>query len=394
MSSPAVVRGSGGGGAILLCSPTPGLSASTFKRISSPTLRLNFSTACALNNQGRFLPKTHINNGRRELRLIVGAAESTQSSSVATVTADKSLVPDEEFSLAKVSFGVIGLGVGVTLLSYGFGAYFNILPGSEWSALMLTYGFPLAIIGMALKYAELKPVPCLTYSDAQKLREKCATPILKQHLDEALKRIFQYGQGGGIPRRSAPTLQMIREEVTEDGKYCLVLVFEAKALELSDFEQRQAKFASFFGPGITAEIEREEGLGGEKGHQRRQGLEGWAADGIEDVVRGRRLVLGEWRGGGVGFPEAGVGDGVAAGDNTGASDGGRADEATGASLNQAGSLARLGFKNESNWGPLKGPKPAINNNGSILGWAFMGWSVPVLGLTRPTVHLYPHMSSH
>ncbi|XP_027357591.1 uncharacterized protein LOC113866958 isoform X3 [Abrus precatorius] len=103
------------------------------------------------------------------------------------------------------------------------------------------------------KYAELKPVPCVTYSDAQSLREKCATPILKQvksdviryrygdeqHLDEALKRIFQYGQGGGIPRRSAPILQMIREEVTQDRKYCLVLVFEAKALQLSDFEQRQ-----------------------------------------------------------------------------------------------------------------------------------------------------------
>lgn len=37
------------------------------------------------------------------------------------------------------------------IYSYGFGAYFNILPGSEWSAIMLTYGFPLAIIGMALK---------------------------------------------------------------------------------------------------------------------------------------------------------------------------------------------------------------------------------------------------
>ena len=34
---------------------------------------------------------------------------------------------------------------------YGFGAYFNILPGSEWSAIMLTYGFPVAVIGMALK---------------------------------------------------------------------------------------------------------------------------------------------------------------------------------------------------------------------------------------------------
>ncbi|XP_070012638.1 uncharacterized protein [Nicotiana sylvestris] len=160
------------------------------------------------------------------LKVVTRAADSSQPSSSAITSSDKSIVPDEEFSLAKVSFGVIGLGLGVSLLSYGFGAYFNILPGSEWSALMLTYGFPLTIIGMALKYAELKPVPCITYSDAQLLREKCATPILKQvrsdviryrygdeqHLDEALKRIFQFGLGGGIPRRSAPVLQMIREE--------------------------------------------------------------------------------------------------------------------------------------------------------------------------------------
>uniref|UniRef100_A0A0E0IAN2 Uncharacterized protein n=1 Tax=Oryza nivara TaxID=4536 RepID=A0A0E0IAN2_ORYNI len=181
------------------------------------------------------------------------AAPAPPSSGAA---AGKAVVPDEEFTLAKVSFGVIGLGVGGTLLSYGFGAYFNLLPGSEWSALMLTYGFPLTIIGMALKartiphYAELKPVPCTTYTDAFALREKCATPILnqvrsdvtryrygdEQHLDEALKRIFQYGL------------------VTDDGKYSLVLVFEAKALEISDFEKRQAKFTSFFGPGIKAEI--------------------------------------------------------------------------------------------------------------------------------------------
>ncbi|CAN7003739.1 unnamed protein product [Brassica oleracea var. botrytis] len=52
----------------------------------------------------------------------------------------------------------------------------------QWSAIMLTYGFPLAIIGMALKYAELKPVPCLSYADAVKLRESSATPILTQVL--------------------------------------------------------------------------------------------------------------------------------------------------------------------------------------------------------------------
>ncbi|CAL1405414.1 unnamed protein product [Linum trigynum] len=210
-------------------------------------------------------------NGKTlRLVLVAKAADSTQPTSAA---ASKTLVPDDGFTLAKISFGVIGLSIGVSLLSYGFGAYFNILPGSEWSALMLTYGFPLAIIGMALKYAELKPVPCLSYSDAVALRETCATPILKQvrndviryrygdeqHLEEALKRIFQYGQGGGIPRRSAPVLQKIREEVTDDGKYCLVLEFEAKALTLSDFEKRQAKFTSFFGPDITAEVGKGEG---------------------------------------------------------------------------------------------------------------------------------------
>lgn len=212
------------------------------------------------------LAQSNPKRNRLSFVFITRAADSTQPSP--SVSVDKTVVPDDGFSIAKVSFGVIGLGVGVSLLSYGFGAYFNILPGSEWSALMLTYGFPLAIIGMALKYAELKPVPCLTYLEAQTLRETCATPVLKQvrsdvtryrygdeqHLDEALKRIFQYGLGGGIPRRSAPILQMIREEITDDGKYCLVLAFEAKALQLSDFEKRQEKFASFFGPGITAQV--------------------------------------------------------------------------------------------------------------------------------------------
>ncbi|KAH6803701.1 acclimation of photosynthesis to environment [Perilla frutescens var. frutescens] len=258
ISAAAMAAGcGGGGGGIVLWSRGSGWR-------SLPNLGPNLSKPDSV-----FPVKPHVSIYRiRSLGVVPRAAESTQPSSVASGNAGKSTVPDDEFSLAKVSFGVIGLGLGVSLLSYGFGAYFNILPGSEWSAIMLTYGFPLAIIGMALKYAELKPVPCLTYSDAQALRDKCATPILnqvrsdvtryrygdEQHLEEALKRIFQYGMGGGIPRRSAPILQSIREEVTEDGRYALVLIFEAKALELSDFEQRKAKFASFFGPGITAEI--------------------------------------------------------------------------------------------------------------------------------------------
>ncbi|XP_057849291.2 uncharacterized protein LOC131060162 isoform X3 [Cryptomeria japonica] len=177
--------------------------------------------------------------------LTVRAASQVDASPEPSTLVDKQIVTDSEFSIGKVSFGVVGLIAGTSLLSYGFGAYFNILPGSEWSALMLTYGFPLAIIGMALKYAELKPVSCISYSDAVKLRETKATPVLNQ--------------AGGIQRRNAPRLNMIREEVTTEGNYSLALVFESKALQLTDFEQRQAKFASFFGPGITAQV----GEGGE-----------------------------------------------------------------------------------------------------------------------------------
>ncbi|KAI3777277.1 hypothetical protein L1987_47076 [Smallanthus sonchifolius] len=260
-----------GGGGSILCSHRLNLAGNhqltSLNQFPPLNLRRSYSY---LTNQDHLLekPKSYL----RFKFVIARAADSSQASVPAAAAGGKSIVEDSEFSLAKVSFGVIGLGLGLSLLSYGFGAYFNILPGSEWSALMLTYGFPLSIIGMALKYAELKPVPCLTYSDAQILREKCATPILKQvrddviryrygdeqHLDEALKRIFQYGLGGGVARRNAPVLQKIREEVTEDGKYCLVLVFEAKALELADFEKRQEKFASFFGPGISAEVGKEE----------------------------------------------------------------------------------------------------------------------------------------
>lgn len=212
--------------------------------------------------------KTNTDRKTRTSASILVVRGASQVDAAQPSTSDKQIVPDSDLSISKISFGVVGLAVGTALLSYGFGAYFNILPGSEWSALMLTYGFPLEIIGMALKYAELKPVPCITYSDALALRETKATPVLnqvrkdvarfrygdEQHLDEALKRIFRYGQGGGIQRRNAPLLSMIREEVTGEGKYSLVLVFEAKALQLTDFEQRQAKFASFFGPGVTAEV--------------------------------------------------------------------------------------------------------------------------------------------
>ncbi len=80
----------------------------------------------------------------------------------------------------QVSFGSILTPVGVFFLTYGFGAFFQLLPGSEIAALLLIYGFPITLLGFALSYAQLKPVPCKTTKDALALRDEQATDIQKQ----------------------------------------------------------------------------------------------------------------------------------------------------------------------------------------------------------------------
>lgn len=175
----------------------------------------------------------------------------------------------KEFRIEQTSFGSILTPIGVSLLAYGFGAFFQLLPGSSISSIMLIYGFPLSLLGFALSYAQLKPVPCKSTQAALDLRESQATDIQKQvredvtryrygdeqHLDEALTRIFMFGRVQGIARRLTPQLTGIREEV-KDGRYCLVLEFSIKKdMTLEMWTDRQSKIQTFFGPGITAEID-------------------------------------------------------------------------------------------------------------------------------------------
>ena len=175
-------------------------------------------------------------------------------------------------SLSTTSFGTIGLSVGLPLLAYGFCAYFQFLPGSDVSALMLIYGFPISLIGFALKYAELEPLECITYADALKLREEQTTSILtqvrndvtrfrygdEQHLEEALKIIFRYNRPGGLRRNQAPELVGLSEQVIND-RYALCLVFDSPKMEFSDWTERLGKITGFFGPGVVAAATQLEG---------------------------------------------------------------------------------------------------------------------------------------
>lgn len=82
----------------------------------------------------------------------------------------KELIPEESFSLAKVSFGDVLAPAGVGLMVFGFGAYFSLIPGSDLSGVALIYGFPVLLLGFALKYAQLDPVSCTTTREAFELR--------------------------------------------------------------------------------------------------------------------------------------------------------------------------------------------------------------------------------
>lgn len=176
----------------------------------------------------------------------------------------------EEAVALQVPFGQVALYVGLALLSYGFGSFFNFLPGQSVSAVLCIYGFPISLLGAAFQYAKLDPVPCTSYVKAAALRESKATAIQnqirgdvtryrygdEQHLDEALKRVFRIGQGGGVSRRDVPKLTAIREEVCE-GNYTLILCFDDNC-PFEEFTSRQLKTEGFFGPGISAMFDKTE----------------------------------------------------------------------------------------------------------------------------------------
>ena len=50
----------------------------------------------------------------------------------------------------QISFGKILTPLGLSMLTYGFGSFFNLLPGGDVSSLLLIYGFVISLLGRAL----------------------------------------------------------------------------------------------------------------------------------------------------------------------------------------------------------------------------------------------------
>lgn len=151
--------------------------------------------------------------------------------------------------LRKIPLALVGLTVGSILTVIGFVAY-----GTGNSTLNLAgffYGIPLLLGGLALKAAELKPIPFLkeTTPEVLALRKEKATATQNQlrldvtryrygqeaHLDEALQRL-----GLSPTDDERPILTKIQEDKI-DNHYALILYFDSPLIKLETWQEKQEK---------------------------------------------------------------------------------------------------------------------------------------------------------
>lgn len=164
--------------------------------------------------------------------------------------------------LKRLSLGNLAIFIGLPLTIGGFAAYF--LDNATLNLAGFFYGIPLLLGGLALKAAELKPIPFTQPSSESivALREQQATATQKQlrqdvtryrygqsaHLDEALERL-----GMSPTDEDRPLLTGIHE-TDVNGNYVLVLEFDSPFIPLEVWQEKQKKMTSFFGPGIDVEV--------------------------------------------------------------------------------------------------------------------------------------------
>ena len=168
--------------------------------------------------------------------------------------------------LRQTSLGMLGLVVGGFLTVIGIVAYAS--GNATLNLAGFFYGIPLLLGGLALKAAELKPVPFSqpTNPSVLALREQQATATQNQIRKDVTR--YRYGQDAHLDSslshlglsptdEERPILKGLRETEV-DGAYALILEFESPLIPLEVWQQKQEKMESFFGPGLRVELTQPE----------------------------------------------------------------------------------------------------------------------------------------
>lgn len=139
------------------------------------------------------------------------------------------------FEIRGFSLATLFLGASGALTVSSFIGFF-LLDGASETSLGFVYGLPGLLLGLALKYAELEPVPFDTTPGMESEREAKATDTMKEiikdvtrhrygdeaHLEEALRALKLIPRGEGPPEMIG-----MSEALNEKGEYCLGLKFSS-----------------------------------------------------------------------------------------------------------------------------------------------------------------------
>jgi hypothetical protein len=171
------------------------------------------------------------------------------------------------FEIRGFSLGnaVILSGILITVLSFAEYLSDSGSDGLNVSGLGFVYGIPIFLAGAALKYAEIEPVPVFSTAAGERAYETKATDTIQKikqdvtrhrygdeaHLDTTVKKL-----GLVVPGKDYPQLKELREEATEDGELVFTMVWQSidTPYKMWAEERRLAKYETFFGPGVTANV--------------------------------------------------------------------------------------------------------------------------------------------
>jgi hypothetical protein len=160
--------------------------------------------------------------------------------------------------LRQIRWAVLLLSVG-SVLGFVGGCYYLHEP-VLWSAATLLTGVPLALLGLALKSAELAPVAIVapSTSSVEALRAQ-ATPTQTQIWQEVTR--YQYGNAVhletaleklGLSDEESdehPVLLSI-QEADIDGHYGIILEFGSLEIPAEVWQAKEDQMTKFFGPNV------------------------------------------------------------------------------------------------------------------------------------------------
>lgn len=235
--------------------------------VARTSQRVASSSACGWRQGGRVVAAPTPTFHRVALRPSPSSSPVRRARVAPRAAADSESAPVEEkeipFEIRGFSLANVGLIFGFAITGYSFFTYFSSNGTASATSLGFVYGVPVLLIGCALKYAELQPVPLTSTPAGLAAREATATDIQKKivsdvtrhrygdeaHLAAALRALSLVPRGA-----AAPELVRAAEATTEQGEYSLALEFFSKETPFKTWAGVRERCERFFGPDVRAEV--------------------------------------------------------------------------------------------------------------------------------------------